>query len=61
MVSPTIPSASPGRVRHLRQARDGLRQGENSGSVFNTILDMDGLAAGVYMVSVTVNDRVYQQ
>ncbi|MBK8340471.1 MAG: T9SS type A sorting domain-containing protein [Flavobacteriales bacterium] len=34
---------------------------ENSGSVFNTILDMDGIAAGVYMVSVTVNDRVYQQ
>ena len=34
---------------------------ENSGSVFNTILDMDGLTAGVYMVSVTVNDRLYQQ
>ena len=30
----------------------------NCGSLFNTVLNLDGgLAAGVYMVNITINDR----
>ncbi|MCB0793070.1 MAG: T9SS type A sorting domain-containing protein [Flavobacteriales bacterium] len=34
---------------------------DNSGEVFNTVLDMQGVASGIYLVNVTVNDKVYQQ
>ena len=34
------------------------QQYANSGSLFNTVLNLDGgLAAGVYMVNITINDR----
>ena len=34
------------------------QQFNNSGDVFNTVLELDGLASGVYVVTLTVNDRV---
>ena len=34
------------------------QQFNNSGDVFNTVLELDGLAAGVYVVTLTVNDQV---
>ena len=34
------------------------QQFDNSGDVFNTVLELDGLAAGMYVVTLTVNDRV---
>jgi hypothetical protein len=34
------------------------KQFNNSGEQFNTVLDLDGLAAGVYVVTLTVNDRI---
>ena len=34
------------------------QQYNNSGEVFNTILELDGLAAGIYAVNITINDRV---
>jgi hypothetical protein len=35
---------------------------ENAGEVFNTVLDLNnGVAAGVYNVSITINERVYTQ
>ena len=36
-------------------------QQDNSGEVFNTVLELDGFATGVYMINVTVNDQVYMQ
>ncbi|MCB0791981.1 MAG: T9SS type A sorting domain-containing protein, partial [Flavobacteriales bacterium] len=40
------------RVRSIEQ--------DNSGEVFNTVLDMQGVASGIYLVNVTVNGRLYQ-
>ncbi len=38
------------------------QQFENGGEVFNTVLDLNnGVAAGVYNVSITINGRVYTQ
>ena len=34
---------------------------ENSGPVFNTVLDLDGFAGGVYMVHLNVDGAVHQQ
>ena len=34
------------------------QQFNNSGDVFNTVLELDGLASGVYVVNLTVNDRI---
>ncbi|MCB0791276.1 MAG: T9SS type A sorting domain-containing protein, partial [Flavobacteriales bacterium] len=40
------------RVRSIEQ--------DNSGEVFSTVLDMQGVASGIYLVNVTVNDKLYQ-
>ena len=34
---------------------------ENSGPVFNTVLDLDGFAGGVYMVHLNVDGADHQQ
>ena len=41
------------RVRSIEQ--------DNSGQVFNTVLDLQGIASGVYLVNVNVNGKTYQQ
>jgi len=33
---------------------------DNSGELFNTVLELNGdIASGLYMVNITVNDRSY--
>ncbi len=48
-------------VYDLTGKRVVARDLENSGPVFNTVLDLDGFAGGVYMVHLNVDGTVHQQ
>jgi hypothetical protein len=48
-------------VYDLTGKRVVARDMENSGPVFNTVLDLDGFAGGVYMIHLNVDGAVHQQ
>ncbi|HQW87807.1 MAG TPA: T9SS type A sorting domain-containing protein, partial [Flavobacteriales bacterium] len=48
-------------VYDLTGKRVVARDMENSGPVFNTVLELDGFAGGVYMVHLNVDGTVHQQ
>ena len=48
-------------VYDLTGKRVVARDMENSGPVFNTVLELDGFAGGVYMVHLNVDGAVHQQ
>ncbi len=48
-------------VYDLSGQRVIARDVENSGSVFNTVLDMDGFAGGVYLIHLNVDGVMHQQ